>query len=117
MPDFLIPGQALTREQYYAQHANTKPMVRRHNTDVSPGAGVWCNPPGRMVPVADHQQTDVAAQRERKAVARTERAAARKAREQARNAARPSRAKSAVMTVLRAQALSESKELRDGNTR
>ena len=110
MPDFLIPGQALTREQYYAQQANTKPMVRRHNTDVSPGAGVWCNPPGRMVPVADHQQTDVAAQRERKAVAR-------KAREQARNAARPSRAKSAVMTVLRAQALSESKELRDGNTR
>ena len=110
MPDFLIPGQALTRADYYRLQESAKPMVRRHNTDVSPGAGVWCNPPGRMVPVADHQQTDVAAQRERKAEAR-------KAREQARNAARPSRAKSAVMTNLRAKALAESKELRDGDTR
>ena len=106
MPDFLIPGQALTRADYYRLQESVKPMVRRHNNDVAPGAGVWCNPPGRMVPVADHQPTDVAAQR-----------VARKAREQARNAARPSRAKSAVMTNLRAKALAESKELRDGNTR
>jgi hypothetical protein len=104
MPDFHIPGHALTRADYYRLQESAKPMVRRHSTEVSPGAGVWCLAPGRMVPVADHQQTDA-------------KAVARKQRQDQRNAARPSRAKTAVMTNLRAKALAESKELRDGNDR